>query len=155
MNEQGTASECKVGVNIGLAPCSASTCCVCSILTAGFTKLRAGSGAVGGQQRVLRYGKGIYSSATSGKANDYCLDSECIHAGKVYRTMFCVHVVAGRAYKTTAGDLNLNTEPPLDGSGVQYDSVVGEVGNNLNHDELVVYDERAIIPAYFLVYSLA
>lgn len=118
---------------------------MCSILQSGFTRSRAGSGAVGGQRRVLRYGRGIYTSATSGKANDYAIGSECAHGGKLFRSMFCVHVVAGREYKTTLGDLNLASEPPVDSSGVQYDSVVGEVGSNLNYDELVVYDDRCVV----------
>jgi hypothetical protein len=31
---------------------------------------------------------------------------------------------------------------------------VGEVGAALNYDELVVYNDRAIIPAYFIVYTV-
>jgi hypothetical protein len=151
---QGTASECKAGVDVGLAPCDASTCCVRSIVTAGFTNLRAGSRAVGGQQRVFRYGKGIYSSSTSGKADKFTLGSECEYAGMLYRRIFCVHVAAGRAYNTTTGDLHVTTEPPDGGNGIRFDSVVGEVGDHLNCDEVIGYDDRAFIPAFFLVNSL-
>jgi hypothetical protein len=147
----GTSSLCGVGINVGDSPCSSSECAVCGILTIGFDTNHAGSGAVGGQQRHLRYGKGIYSSATPGKANDYAAESERVHAGKKYRTQFVVSVAAGRVFKTRAGDLDLKTMPPLDSKGVSYDSVVGEVGYALNHDELVVYDDSAILPRFFIV----
>lgn len=155
----GTSSTCKVGVNIGDRPCSAPGCSVCGILTHGFQTARAGSGAVGGQRRVLRYGKGIYSSATSGKANDYAEESGAAYVNKMYRTMFVVYVAAGKGYKTTSGDLQLDDdqEPPFDPkTGQQYDSVIGEPSANgdLNYDELVVYNSSAIVPAFFIVYSL-
>ena len=35
-----------------------------------------------------------------------------------------------------------------------YDAVVGEPGTSLNHDECVVYDERAAIPSYLIAYSV-
>ena len=39
--------------------------------------------------------------------------------------------------------------PPLG-----YDSVVGEVGEALNYDELVVYSESAAIPEYLIMYTI-
>jgi hypothetical protein len=32
--------------------------------------------------------------------------------------------------------------------------VTGEVGPNLNYDEIVVYDEAAAVPNYLIVYAL-
>ena len=37
---------------------------------------------------------------------------------------------------------------------VGHDSVVGEVGPNLNYGELVVYNETAALPEYLIVYSM-
>lgn len=36
----------------------------------------------------------------------------------------------------------------------QFDSVVGEVGPNLNYDEIVLYNKRAILPLYVVIYSM-
>jgi len=63
--------------------------------------------------------------------------------------MFVATVAAGRAYCTHEAELDV-TRPP-DG----YDSIVGEVGANLNYDELVVYNEAAALPRFLLVYSSA
>lgn len=69
--------------------------------------------------------------------------------------MFVVHVAAGRGYKTSEIHLNLTTEPPVDAvTGERYVSVIGETGAGLNFDELCVYDDDAMIPAFLLIYSL-
>jgi 3-mercaptopyruvate sulfurtransferase SseA len=57
-------------------------------------------------------------------------------------------VVAGRVYKTTEKNPTL-VRPPE-----QFDSVVGEVGPNLNYDEIVLYNKRAILPVYVVIYSI-
>jgi hypothetical protein len=149
----GTSSECGVGINPGSRPCDSAKCSVCGILTTGFQTSLAGSGPGAGQM-TLRYGAGIYSSSTSGKANDYAEGSEKLHGGKTMRTMFLVNAAAGRPFVTTVGTIQGMTEPPKDKNGHSYDSVVGEVGEALNYDELVVYNDRAVIPAYFIVYTV-
>jgi hypothetical protein len=118
----GTSSECGVGINPGSRPCDSSTCSVCSILTTGFQTSRAGSGP-GASQMTLRYGAGIYSSSTSGKANDYAEGSEKSHGGKTMRTMFLVNAAAGRPFITTVGTIQGMTETPKDKNGHSYDSV--------------------------------
>lgn len=60
--------------------------------------------------------------------------------------MFLAHVVVGRGYKTIT-DISHLSQPP---NG--YDSVLGEPGGSLNHDELVVYKNEAALPAYFIIY---
>ena len=52
-----------------------------------------------------------------------------------------------RFRSTEEGELDLSRPP--DG----YDSVVGEVGPNLNFDELVVYTEAAALPEFLIVIS--
>ena len=37
---------------------------------------------------------------------------------------------------------------------IGYDSVEGLVGPNLNYDEVVVYDNHQVMPAYLIVYTL-
>lgn len=151
----GTSSTCNVGVNVGQRPCSKAGCNVCGILNHGFQRKKAGTGQVGGW---LRYGSGVYCSGTSGKANDYAKGSAIDYNGKTFRTMFRVKAAAGRSYKDRVGSLTTLKEPPLDpAKGGRFDSVMGETGKSggaLNYDELVVYEDSAIIPAYFLVYSV-
>ena len=52
-----------------------------------------------------------------------------------------------QAYCTHDAELDLSRPP--DG----YDSVVGEVGDHLNYDELVVYNEAAALPEFLIVVS--
>jgi hypothetical protein len=66
--------------------------------------------------------------------------------------MFLNKVVVGKGIKLRNDQPNL-TEPPAG-----YDSVIGEPANSshnsmLNYDELVVYKEEAIIPAYLIIYD--
>ena len=86
-------------------------------------------------------------SATSGKSNDYAHGSERMRRGRRWRTLFVASVAAGKAYCTHDAELDLSRPP--DG----YDSVVGEVGDHLNYDELVVYNEAAALPEFLIVVS--
>mmetsp|Transcript_9613 Transcript_9613/g.13310 ORF Transcript_9613/g.13310 Transcript_9613/m.13310 type:complete len:358 (-) Transcript_9613:106-1179(-) len=151
----GTSSTCDFGANPGVAPCEDfDNCALCSILAQGFRLDKAATGPLF-KLRKLRYGAGIYLSATSGKSNDYAQRTERLRPGNFgrqerYRCMLVCSVAAGRAYKTTAAELDLpNNKPP---SG--YDSIVGEVGENLNYDELVVYSEDAALPRYLVIYTI-
>ncbi|EED84375.1 predicted protein [Postia placenta Mad-698-R] len=74
-----------------------------------------------------RFGEGIYTSATSSKANDYVAEG----GGSSYRAMLLNDVVMGKTIKLTADNPNLK-EPPQG-----YDSVVGEPGGSLNYDESI------------------
>lgn len=143
------ARACSFGIDLAAAPCTEAACRVCGIMQHGFSLTRAGTGPNAGRRLGLRYGHGLYFSATSGKSNDYAWEAERWRAGRAWRCMLVASVAAGRAFCTHEGELELDVLPP-DG----FNSVVGEVGANLNYDELVVYDEAAAIPEYLLVYSL-
>ena len=112
-----------------------------------FCRPNAGRAAFGNASG-LRYGRGLYFSATSGKSNDYATGSERLRHGRLWRTLFLAKVAAGTAFRTTEAELDI-TRPP-DG----YDSVVGNVGPNLNYDELVVYKEAAALPEFLVVISV-
>ena len=149
----GTRAACSFGVDLGAAPCDDSRCALCSILSTSFSIRHAGTGpnaarVAFGAAAGLRYGRGLYFSATSSKSNDYAAGSERILHGRRWRTLFVASVAAGKAYCTYDKELDL-TKPP-DG----YDSVVGEVGPHLNYDELVVYDQDAALPSFLLVLSM-
>ena len=73
-----------------------------------------------------------------------------VQAPRAWRAMFVARVAAGRAFRTTEGELELAGDAPPLG----YDSVVGEVGEALNYDELVVYNESAAMPEYLIMYTI-
>lgn len=148
----GTSSACNFAVDDNAAPCASAQCALCSILSCGFSLAHAGTGpnaarATFGTANGLRYGRGLYFSATSGKSNDYAVGSQRERRGRRWRTLFLCRVAAGRAYCTTEAELDLQRPP------AGCDSVVGEVGPHLNYDELVVYDEAAALPEFLLVVS--
>ncbi|CAM9994410.1 unnamed protein product [Ectocarpus fasciculatus] len=144
------SSRCNFFVDLKGDPCSSQGCNVCSICTNGFML----QGNVGGTARRtnygLRYGDGLYFSSVSGKSNDYAQLSEKVGSdGKKVRCMFVANVTVGNAYLTQQVSLGQNMCPPAG-----HDSVVGEAGGGLNHDELVVYKNEAAIPSYLIVYAL-
>jgi hypothetical protein len=143
----GTGAQCNFFVNLMGGPCSRSDCSICSICQNGFALRTAGTTARA-TAFGLRFGKGLYFSSVSGKSHDYAGESEKVERGRKYRAMLLCNVVVGRAFKTKEGVL----EPPFPRPG--YDSTIGEVGPNLNYDEVVVYKEEAAIPAYLITYSL-
>ena len=69
------SSGCAFGIDLKQAmPCDSTECGVCNICREGFRLDRSGTGP-GGQRMVLRFGRGLYFSDTSGKSNDYNDDS--------------------------------------------------------------------------------
>lgn len=145
----GTKRRCNLGETSNI-PCTDEDCNVCSILRNGFRLPKAEN---------LRFGKGIYSTATSSKANDYTDNHRQIHA------VLVVNVAAGRVDKTCDSWTPKHMRMTQPGKG--YDSVVGEVPplwetpaqvaqieNKLNYDELVVYTPNAIRATHLILYEL-
>jgi len=113
------------------------SCNLCKIIKWSFELARAGKNT-----NFQRFGEGIYTSATSSKANDYSISS-----WGPPKAMLLNHVVMGKEIRLTWTDTSL-TEPPRG-----YDSVIGEPGGDLNYDEAVVYDQDAIFPSFLIIYS--
>ncbi|KAL6056404.1 PARP catalytic domain-containing protein [Balamuthia mandrillaris] len=136
----GTKSwVCDLGVgkqSQSLKLCKNASCSVCGIIRQGL-KL---SKVVGRN----RFGQGLYLSSTSSKANDYT--NNCLVSGG-YRAMFLCYVVVGKGWKI------LQDSPSLQGPPKGFHSVLGEVGSSLNYDEVVVYQEEAVYPAYLIIYK--
>ncbi|KAK7689602.1 hypothetical protein QCA50_007394 [Cerrena zonata] len=108
------------------------SCCVCPIIQRSFKLEKSGTRYTFG-----RFGRGIYTSATSSKADSY-VQQNCF---SIYKAMFLSDVVMGKTAKMKR-DNTVLTEPPQG-----YDSVVGEPGLALNYDESIVYKDDAIRPA--------
>ncbi|CAM9891375.1 unnamed protein product, partial [Hapterophycus canaliculatus] len=126
---------------MGAAPCREDTCNICSICQHGFK--------IGTESR--RYGKGVYFSSESKKANAYAFGTEKVRSGdgKALRCIIVADVAVGRAYTTRGTGFDHSAYPPPG-----YDAVIGEVGEGLTSDELVVYSEEAALPSYLVVYAL-
>ncbi|KAL7118021.1 hypothetical protein ACP275_03G109600 [Erythranthe tilingii] len=120
-----TTLVCSLGLNGSSNLCnSIPTCSVCSIVKNGF-KVTSEVSA-----------KGILTTATSGKAHDSC--GVGLDDGK--RAMLVCRVIAGRVKKNP------------DGNSEDYDSVAGAVGVYSNLDELYVFNPKAILPCFVVIY---
>ncbi|EIM80823.1 ADP-ribosylation [Stereum hirsutum FP-91666 SS1] len=137
----GTLRACNLGDDPSYtALCYGANCSVCGIIKSSYDIQAYMKGTGWG-----RFGKGIYTSATSSKSDAYAR-----RAGSTpspYKAMFLNKVVVGNGYKVKH-DMPSFTAPPAG-----YDSVLAEVGGSLNYDELVVYTDKAIRPSYLVLYD--
>ncbi|KZV35121.1 hypothetical protein F511_20214 [Dorcoceras hygrometricum] len=124
-----TTLMCSLGLNGSSNLCnSIPTCSVCSIIRNGF-KVATGVST-----------KGILTTATSGKAHD----SADMLVGRGKRAMLVCRVIAGRVKRK----VELSA-----GSADDYDSVAGDSGVYSNLDELHVFNPRAILPCFVVIYG--
>jgi len=143
-NEQrrwhGTFRECLLGNEGRTKTCESTKCRLCQIIRRSFKVELFGTNMTWG-----RFGKGIYATATSSKANDYSQNKQTSQ----YKTLLLNKVIVGNGFKVTKDQDTLQAPP----SG--YDSVLAEVapGGTLNYDELVLYNNDAIRPSYLVVYD--
>ncbi|CAM9262023.1 unnamed protein product [Scytosiphon promiscuus] len=146
----GTSSTTSCRFYLGGSMCLRPDCGLCGICMRGF-KLEENVGTSPTRRsraRWLMYGRGIYFSSVSGKANDFSKETaKRAHDGTMVRCMLVADVAAGNALLTYEKDFPEMTKTPPG-----YDSIVGEVGPQLNYDELVVYDPAAALPTHFIVY---
>ncbi|XXG62934.1 hypothetical protein AAC387_Pa05g1219 [Persea americana] len=119
-----TTFVCSIGMNGSSSLCnSIPNCNVCSIIRNGFKT----NGI-----------KGIFTTATSGRAHD----SARIPSEEEKRAMLVCRVIAGRVKKKQ--DLDAVDE---------FDSVAGLSGVYSNLDELFVFNPKAILPCFVVVYG--
>lgn len=139
----GTTRTCRLGdsVNSTKILCRDSKCSLCRIIETNFDLQKFGENTGWG-----RFGRGIYTSATSSKADSYSRNRRG-SKGSIYKIMLLNAVILGRSKILTENNEELE-QPP---SG--YESVTGIPGYNLNYDECVVYDCDAIRPMYLVVYT--
>ncbi|KAI0317115.1 ADP-ribosylation [Amylostereum chailletii] len=135
----GTIRSCRLGdADNENTLCNTFQCSLCSIIRTSFQLAH-----VGQRTNFGRFGAGIYTSATSSKANDYVAE----RGTSSYRALLLNDVVLGKTVKLTTGNPTL-TEPPQD-----CDSVIGEPGGDLNYDESIVYKNEAIRPAFLVIFD--
>ncbi|KAJ6544998.1 hypothetical protein DFH09DRAFT_1172433 [Mycena vulgaris] len=146
-NEQllfhGTNQRCSLGKGEGKQRtrlCNIPECLLCSVIRTSFDVENCGK-----RHKFRRFGKGIYTTGCSSKADDYFRglpDSS-------FRAVLVNRVVVGNPWNRQHNAEEL-TEPPTG-----YHSVVGLPGGDLNYGETVVYRNDAIRPAYLIVYAAA
>ncbi|KAG8851994.1 hypothetical protein FRB96_009010 [Tulasnella sp. 330] len=146
LNEQklfhGTPRRCCIGdPENTLLLCSDSTCNLCLIIRTSFKLERAGT-ALG--RNFMRFGRGLYTTSVSSKADDYNVSQN----NTEYKAMLVAKVVLGRSYTLYKNAKSLTDPPP------GYQSIAGEVGEDLTYDEQVVYHDEAIRPAYLIIYEV-
>lgn len=129
-----TTLGCSLGLNGSSNLCSSiPQCNVCSIIKNGF---KMAAEATGGEA-----GKGILTTATSGKAHDSAGVSSESGNGNDKRAMLVCRVIAGRVKKSSEGSME------------DYDSLAGAAGMYSNLDELYVFSPKAILPCFVVIYG--
>jgi len=134
----GTVRTCRLGDDDSRrAMCNDMDCSLCGIISSSFQIVQAGA-----RTNFGRFGTGIYTSATSSKADSYVSEAQ-----SGYKSMLLNTVVMGRTIKLTTNNEDL-VKPPAG-----YDAVVGEPGGDLNYDESIVYENDAIRPLFLVIYA--
>ncbi|CAL8997210.1 unnamed protein product [Prunus brigantina] len=130
-----TTFVCSLGLNGSSTLCnSIPHCNICSIIKNGFNKF---SGDL--------IEDGILTTATSGRAHDKAVVA-AEDSGK--RAMLVCRVIAGRVKKNMEDSIGIGP------TGMEeYDSVAGAVGVYSNLDELYVFNPKAILPCFVVIYG--
>ncbi|MBA0865740.1 hypothetical protein Goshw_015016 [Gossypium schwendimanii] len=124
-----TTFACSLGLSGSTNLCNTiPKCNVCSIIKNGFKVAQETNG------------KGILTTATSGKAHDKAAGVEDGDYEK--RAMLVCRVIAGRVKKNIMEGDNME----------EYDSVAGAVGVYSDLDELFVFNPNAILPCFVVIY---
>jgi len=134
----GTKRECHLGEPGHTNLCGSRTCSLCRIIDESFDVRYAGMNT-----GWTRFGRGVYMTATSSKSNDYSRNT----SRSSVKAVLLNKVVVGRARRY------LSDKPSLRAPPNGYDSILGEVGWRLNHDEIVVYTNDAVRPSWLVLYD--
>ncbi|PIA58368.1 hypothetical protein AQUCO_00500353v1 [Aquilegia coerulea] len=128
-----TTISCRLGASSSSTLCdSIPGCGVCTIIRHGFPR------------KAYNY-KGVLTAASSGNAHD---DLSCMDAR---RAMLVCRVIAGRV-RHIFDDQTLATDDGISTVGT-YDSVAGCLGIYSDLEELVVFNPRAILPCFVVIYN--
>ncbi|MCG8625055.1 MAG: hypothetical protein MJE68_24025 [Proteobacteria bacterium] len=128
----GTKFSCKITTTQKL--CNIGNCGICGISSIGLDHQYIRNG-------FQKFGNGFYLAPNSSKCNDYAQSCDGLKA------MFLCDVLPGKRYTVKTNRQHLEGPP------TGYDSVYGNIGEDLNFDEQVVYKSEAVLPRYIIVYS--
>ncbi|KAL1198642.1 hypothetical protein V5N11_001802 [Cardamine amara subsp. amara] len=151
---QCTTLTCSLGSRGSSSLCSSLPGCgVCTVIRHGFQGKSSGGGVTASS------GGGVRTTASSGRADDLlkCSDDArrvmlvCrVIAGKVKRVDLPAADAPATEKKSPAED---NTSVGVSSGGV-FDSVAVNAGVYSNLEELVVYNPRAILPCFVVIYKV-
>ncbi|XP_039026844.1 uncharacterized protein LOC120160505 [Hibiscus syriacus] len=144
-----TTLSCSLGERGSSSLCgSIPGCGVCTIIRQGFQNKADGGG---GAAPAAEF-NGVRTTASSGRAHDSikCTDGR--------RAMLVCRVIAGRVQRVTDDAPSLEDDNNSTGGGVSssaglYDSVAAFAGVYSNLEELVVFNPRAILPCFVVIYK--
>ncbi|KAK0236143.1 hypothetical protein EDD85DRAFT_839503 [Armillaria nabsnona] len=135
----GTSRSCRLGeTKSNVQLCTMPECYLCCIIRESFHIDKSGT-----SHSFQRFGKGIYTTSCSSKADSYFRD---VSEGSPFRMVLVNRVVVGKPRRVLH-----NRHRTL--SPASYDSLIGVPGEVLNYQETVVYTDEAIRPAYLVVYA--
>ncbi|CAN6481803.1 unnamed protein product [Victoria cruziana] len=143
-----TTFACSIGARGSTSLCGSGVICgVCNAIRNGFGERMGG-------------GRGLCTTATSGRAHDSMEATEeekAASGGR--RAMLVCRVIAGRIRRggsTLPVDLNEVVEEDDAGgsAGERFDSVAGPTDLYSNLDELYVFDPKAILPCFVVIYRI-
>ena len=141
----GTRFSCNLANSAEL--CNNPSCGACGIARKGFDPHRINTSS------FQRFGKGFYFAPNSSKAHDYAVGNRFGASARVMNTSYSSVILCdtapGRKYTLQFRDPHLSKPP----SG--YDSIYGKSRGiagkgELNYDELVIFEHRAINPQYII-----
>lgn len=121
-------------------PCMRDDCGVCGVIRRGFDERLIASNI----PTWMRFGMGIYLAPNSSKCHEYTRGAHGLRA-----LLWC-DVAPGKKHILAPPDdfeFSRMTQPPHG-----YNSVYGQQGC-LNYDEIVLYNSRAILPRYVIIYE--
>jgi len=119
--------------------CESTLCNLCQIVKESFSMSHCGE-----RHPFRRFGRGIYITPCSSKADDYTLN---LYKSGGKHVVLLARVVLGNTYTRYRNDATLSAAPP------GFHSIHGKAGKDLNYEEMAVYTDHAIRPAYVLVYD--
>lgn len=136
-----TTLTCALGARGSSSLCaSVPGCSVCTIIRHGFQ-----GGSCGGGSGDHGKAKGVRTTASSGRAHDSVVCGDATR-----RAMLVCRVIAGRV-KRVVEDAPSEEEHV---SVASYDSVAGYAGIYSNLEELVVFNPKAILPCFVVIYKV-
>ncbi|KAK8313635.1 hypothetical protein V6Z12_D01G120500 [Gossypium hirsutum] len=138
-----TTLSCSLGARGSSSLCgSIPGCGVCTIIRQGFQNK-------GGGTAPAAEFKGVVTTASSGRAHDSIKRTD----GR--RAMLVCRVIAGRVKRVAdeAPPLEDENSSGVSSSAGSYDSVAAYAGVYSNLEELVVFNARAILPCFVVIYK--
>ena len=131
-------SVCELVTTTSGQLCNNLECGICGIAANGANMQLAGKY----YPEKQRFGRGFYLAPHSSKSDEYTSPNRC-----GYRAMLLCDVLLGRQHDIYEGD-----SEDIKGPSPHSDSIVVHP-NRFNLPEVVVFDERAVLPRYIIIYQ--